>query len=833
MHTHLGSGRMRRLAAVAAASVATLTGLVVAAAPPAVAGSTVYSVTQTVPVPPASNYAGVGGGDGWDLSMTPTSVYNIFHHNTVMTMACHRQSDASPCYPARTLQDASANNFSTSGQAGTYIDQTAQKLYSFGTRSDGTAGVVCADLVAAETETNPFCGFTALTATGDAVSSGSAYISTPVLAGNRWFAENYFNGSGVTGDRNKLMCFDLTTKAACPGQPFSVDLGTTNMSVNSSPSPAAARIGTRIIVSANGDNGDRLGCFDLTTNASCAGGSWPVAAPSGYTSGFGAMFPKLSPTGGIQGFCLPSTGHECFDLDGASVSTPPGMAAAVTPSTGYNGPAFVLGPRVYLAAWNNVVSCYNASTDASCVNYPKLLANASLLYTVNVDPQRPTCIWTNADTGSAQIQNFDAFSGAACGQGAIRVLAAQFVVDQVACQPASYTSLEILAPPRSSYADGSIAFQDADAQPIPGIPDKPLDGNGKVDLSGLNLSTALGLPQFVINLNGLQGTPGEVVVRLTWTGTDDPACAPSGAPKVDAGPAVTGATDTPVGLHGSATGPKPVTSTWSVPAGTPCTFANAAAPVTTITCTKVGTYVLTLKGTDGTNSATDTTTATITLPAGKFKCRGVPATIVGTTGNDTIVGTKGADVIVARGGNDVVRGGDGNDVICGDNGNDKLYGQNGADRVYGRADVDKVYGDAGNDKLGGGRGDDALFGKTGDDTLQGSFNSDKLFGGDGDDTLLGQLGSDALSGDEGDDRLSGAKGDDRLRGKAGNDKLFGKEGVDYANGGTGNDQVHGGPGADRLIGGSGHNSLLGGTGNDTCGSTADGPNALVSCEVAG
>ncbi len=829
MHARLGSRRMRRIAALVAASAAALAGLM-ATAPPAMAGSTVYSVTQTIPVPPASNYAGVGGGDGWDLSMTPTSVYNIFHHNSVMTMACHRQSDASPCYPARTLQDADAHNFATSGEAGTWIDQAAQRLYAFGTRDDGTGGVVCSDLVAAETVANPFCGFTALTAVGDA-QAGAGYISTPVLAGNRWFAFNYVNGSGVTATKNTLMCFDLTAKTACAGQPFAVDVGTTNMSVGSSPSPAAARIGTRIIISADGDNSDRLGCFDLTTNASCAGGSWPVAAPSGYVGGFGAMFPKLSPTGGIQGFCLPSTGHECFDLNGASVATPAGMAAAVTPSTGYNGPAFVLGPRVYLAAWNNVVSCYNASTDASCVNYPKLLANTSLLYTVNPDPQRPTCIWTNADTGSAQIQNFDAFSGDACGQGAIRVLAAQFVVDQVACQPASYTSLEVLTPARSSYTDGSVAFQDADAQPISGIPDKTLDGAGKVDLAGLNLSTALGLPQFVINLNGLQGTPGQVVVRLTWTGTDDPACAPSGAPKVDAGPAVAGTIGAALGLHGSATGPKPLTTAWSVPSGTPCTFANAAAPVTTVSCTKVGDYVLTLKGTDGTNSATDTTTAHIT--SGAFRCRGVAATIVGTPGDDKITGTKGADVIVARGGNDVVHGGGGNDRICGDAGNDKLYGDDGNDKVFGRGGVDQVSGDKGNDVLGGGRGNDILRGKSGDDVIRGSFDDDKLFGGTGEDTLLGQFGNDTLVGDEGDDRLLGAKGNDKLFGKAGDDKLFSKEGDDYANGGTGNDSVHGGPGKDRLVGGTGSNKLSGGAGNDTCGSDHDGPNQLVSCELAG
>ena len=49
----------------------------------------------------------------------------------------------------------------------------------------------------------------------------------------------------------------------------------------------------------------------------------------------------------------------------------------------------------------------------------------------------------------------------------------------------------------------------------------------------------------------------------------------------------------------------------------------------------------------------------------------------------------------------------------------------------------------------------------------------------------------------------------------------------------GDDEVHGGPGTDRLIGGKGENSLAGGPGKDTCGSAQDGPNVLVSCELAG
>ena len=411
------------------------------------------------------------------------------------------------------------------------------------------------------------------------------------------------------------------------------------------------------------------------------------------------------------------------------------------------------------------------------------------------------------------------------------MLAAQFVVDQVACQPASYTSLEILAPPRSAYTSGTVAFQDADAQPIPGIPDKDLDGNGKVDLSGLNLSTALGLPQFVVNLAGLAGNPGEVVVRLTWTGTDDPACVPSGAPKVDAGPAVTGAIGAALGLHGTATGPKPLTTTWSMAAGAPCTLADAAALVTTISCTKAGNYVVTLKGTDGTNSATDTTTANVTSTG--FKCHGQEATIVGTSANDVIKGTAGDDVIVARGGNDVVSGGKGDDLICGDSGNDQLKGDDGNDRVFGRGGDDMVAGNAGADKLGGGRGDDVLRGSSGDDVMRGSSQDDKLLGGTGKDKLLGQTGKDTLVGDDDGDVLIGGKGNDRLQGKAGADHLFGMEGNDRGDGGVGDDEVHGGPGTDRLIGGKGDNTLAGGPGTDTCGGSGDGPNSLISCEVAG
>ncbi|PUB26275.1 deoxyribonuclease NucA/NucB [Promicromonospora sp. AC04] len=77
-------------------------------------------------------------------------------------------------------------------------------------------------------------------------------------------------------------------------------------------------------------------------------------------------------------------------------------------------------------------------------------------------------------------------------------------------------------------------------------------------------------------------------------------------PTVDAGPDVTGAEGSPVALAGTVTDPDDTpTIAWSaapgpgVDPGATCTFANAAAPNTTITCTDDGPFTVTLTADDG------------------------------------------------------------------------------------------------------------------------------------------------------------------------------------------------------------------------------------------
>ncbi len=495
---------------------------------PAGAGSTTvtYTANITIPVPPASNFAGSAGGDGWDLAMTPTAVYNVFHHNSSsLNVACHIQVDASKCWDtdAKTITDADGNNFTGSSHPGIYLDQATGKMYIYSTRtSDNTAGVVCVDTK--QPPASLFCGFTPLSAVGD-----GGITSVPMKAGSNLYSFNYVTGAtasgGTGGTANTLLCFSLTSFAPCAAQPFSVNVGAGTFATSTFPVPFAAVIAGKILVPtvlSNGATTYVMGCFDPSTGASCAG-SWPIAVPSSYIGTNGSAFPLLNAAGVITGFCLPTGTDECFDLGGATVATPAGMSGVIGGNSPWNGPAVTIGARVYLPNGNGgQVECFSYATGAGCANFPKVLSNASYLYTVNADPQRPACIWVNSDSGSAQIQNFDAFSGGSCGQGAIRVLSSSFVVPTEACAPKKWLTLAVNTPPRAQYTSGSVDFLDSDANAIPGVPSQPLDGTGNVDLSTLALTSTL--PQFLITLNGLQGSLGQVDLTLTWDATYDASC---------------------------------------------------------------------------------------------------------------------------------------------------------------------------------------------------------------------------------------------------------------------------------------------------------------------
>lgn len=538
--------RARAIAAGLAVIATAAAGLFWASPAHAAAVPINYSATITIPVPPASSFASSSGGDGWAVAMTPTAVYNVFHHSGATVADCHLQSTAAECtgYPKTITDAAHSFTFSAPGHPAVWLDQATGHLFTYVTRSDGTGGVVCIDTTQPSTNANPFCGFTALTPVGDAATSPYSQISNAVQVGNRWYAFNNFPGSAVTGGRNKVLCFSLATLSGCPSQPYTVGLalGATGTVDPSQPVPTGpiAAIGNQIIIpvqiSVNSTVSDVLACINGANAGACTG-NWPVSLSFIYLNsswdGGGAPYPMVASNGVATGFCLPDGTDQCFSLTGASVATPANMTTAIPTNLIWDGPGLTLGTRVYVPIGSfgttQEVGCYDYTSHNSCVGFPKVLSNIGFLYTVNPDPQRPSCIWVNADSGSAQIQNFDAFSGQGCGQGPIRVLASQFIPPVAECVPSSFTSLQVEQPARSTYTSGSIAFQDGDGNPIPGVGPKALDSTGQTNLSALHLVTAKGLPQFLITLNGEKNKLGQVVVKISWVGTESPECLTQGA----------------------------------------------------------------------------------------------------------------------------------------------------------------------------------------------------------------------------------------------------------------------------------------------------------------
>ena len=507
-----------------AALLACLTVFFAVVSAPAFAANKTYSATQNIPVPPASSFSGTAGGDGWGVSVSDTRVFNVFHHGTQLVVNCRNQADSSACWSGpRTVQGPGNANFAVSGHSDAEYDFNSGHLYVYAQRSsDNTGGVVCVDTTSSST--NPYCGFTALTPAGESVPAyGWGSLSAPMTVGRRIYSFNFAPNNAVSGSRNKLLCFDMDTAAACAGQPYAVNYGGGTVSATG-PSPTTAALGHKLMIPVQTSGGARMGCFDTDTSSDCSG-SWPVSVPTTYGGG---PIPLMSADGTINGVC--TRGYSpCWTLAGDSVSAPAGLTSAITSAASWNGGPVVLGPRVYVPNGNsNSVQCFDYSTGASCAGFPKTIPNLSLLYTVNSDPLRPSCLWVNADNGSAQIQNFDAYTGKACGQGAVRVLASASVVAQQKCVPASYESLQVLTPAPGSYSNGTVTFVDAAGNPIAGAAGRPIGADGTVDLTGLSLNTAAGLPQFLINLPGQSAS--SVTVRLTWTGLDDADCNPAASP---------------------------------------------------------------------------------------------------------------------------------------------------------------------------------------------------------------------------------------------------------------------------------------------------------------
>jgi len=224
-----------------------------------------------------------------------------------------------------------------------------------------------------------------------------------------------------------------------------------------------------------------------------------------------------------------------------------------------------------------------------------------------------------------------------------------------------------------------------------------------------------------------------------------------------------------------------------------------------------------------------------------------PATISGTSGNDTLTGTTASETIAGLDGNDTLRTGGGHDTLRGGAGDDVLYSGPGNDTLDGGEGFDRLdyseaaagvtihralgtaSGGAGNDTF---TGIELFVGSRFDDTFVGSDDNNHFVGGGGNDTITGGAGRDRFEGNAGDDSIDGLGSLDQVSYHDAPSAVTVDLAGGFARGGGGNDQLRsiedviGSAFDDTLTGNQSLNMLEGGDGNDTFFST-NGDDVLI------
>jgi len=490
-----------------------------------------YSNTITISATPPSNFAGGSGGDGWAIAVSPTDIFNVFHHHSSINVDCHVRSTGAECNSFPLAVSDGSTQFYTSMEPSMYLNQTTLKLYVYAlNESTNQAGVVCVETTNVN---SPFCGFTPLAAAGSTSPRGGnaePYISDAVTIGTKFYA---FNGYvGVTsGDENKLMCFDVSTGAACSNEPYDLGLSGVNVSYTNNALAALNYIGGKIFARVPLASSAELTCFSPSNNTTC-GGNYPLTLNSPINTEYDQIYPVATSSGTVTGYCLRNTtaSMTCWNLDGSSATEPANMGATFTTGTiaDFLGQPVLIGSKLYApytnnnASTTNSVNCYDFATNAACTNFPYSVPNMNLLYTINQDPVDHSCLWLNADSGVSQIQNIDVSTLQPCGAGALASLDKSAIIgpDQV-CNPAGYLTVTVTSPEASTYHNGKIYFYNSAKSRIGSVELK----NGTASIASLKLENH-GFSSLSADLPGQNSNP--ISVKIDWYGTYSASCTLAG-----------------------------------------------------------------------------------------------------------------------------------------------------------------------------------------------------------------------------------------------------------------------------------------------------------------
>mgnify|MGYP003325510324 FL=1 len=440
------------------------------------------SRTATSTAEVGSTFQGTSGGDGWDVffGTGPAAgrVFNIFHHSGGdFTMDCHLR-DGTPCWSSLFVANRvdSATTYYTSAHSTGFYVASRDSIYSFVANGNGDLGIYCVKSVSTSAPVDCTTPFTPLAAgVGAADSRSSNGAADAVQIGTKVFARGF--GTGMD-----MLCFDLSTAAACTNQPYSLGQPSGDGQFGDN---RLMLLDTNIYF----NTGDYVGCFDTVTDGLCAGfNSGALISLPGTSTG--ALFYTTDAQGTPNQFCGYNAGT-CWLFDGTAGTWPSGLATGIS-SSAVDGWGIFYNENTHLYYLNgDNAACFDFATNADCANYtpPRLGGYA---YTIRQDPSNNWCLWSNSDDGA--IVTFSPQSGASpCvpPRPAVIVPYAQ-AVPRMACTDAgrvvSWGSLTITPPGTEPVTQARVTVQDSAGAAISGWTDIVPDAQGVIDLHSLTVA---------------------------------------------------------------------------------------------------------------------------------------------------------------------------------------------------------------------------------------------------------------------------------------------------------------------------------------------------------
>jgi hypothetical protein len=330
--------------------------------------------TVQAPTALAFNISAATGGDGYTPvvyknTAGETRIFSIFHNRAPggLNVNCVVATANTICPGYPTYFSSQSGNSGPHDLYTTTLPHYARdgsQVY-FAAQRAADNGIACFDL-----ESGANCGYTQLgTLAPNTATSVFATVDGLEQSGTRL----YSFGSDV-----QAYCFDLSTQAACAGQPYPIAGAPQSMPAyngNSMFMPHEVA-GGRFYFAMNYFNAtpadtSRLTCFDPGTNARCAG--WTsVAGPAGQVR---SVFPLLDTAGIANGICAaaaPTSTLSCYDFLAGSTSAPANLFAAA-PSGAMVVEETTLGAKTYFAldkAASGAAMCYDWSTLDPCAGFP-------------------------------------------------------------------------------------------------------------------------------------------------------------------------------------------------------------------------------------------------------------------------------------------------------------------------------------------------------------------------------------------------------------------------------------------------------------------------------